>query len=203
MLDNRTRAIVIASMLASRPEYHEELRSHLSDIRDSKSVSVEELYEAFLQVYLFAGFPAALEACRTLRKVFPASESPIRTDISSYYDVEKFAHDGERLYKIVYATNHDVVKTGLLDISPELAAWALIEGYGKTLSRANLTTKTRELAIVAILTQLGWDRQLFSHIMGSHNVGALPEEILEATTIGANGDAKKREIAEQLIRKIT
>jgi 4-carboxymuconolactone decarboxylase len=203
MLDARTEAIVRASMLASRPSYRDELRQHLTSVKADALASREELYEAFLQLYLFAGFPAALEACRALLRLLPIDKSEVNGDLASYYNVESFARQGEELYKKVYATNHNVVKQGLIDISPELAAWALVEGYGKTLSRPNLDTKTRELAIVAILTQLEWDRQLFSHILGSRNVGATSHEIAEAARIGANGDAKKFEIAEQLIRKIT
>ncbi len=203
MLDARTEAIVKASMLASRPSYRDELRQYLTKVKADAIATREELYESFLQLYLFAGFPAALEASRTLLRVFPIDKSVVKDDIASYYRVESFARQGEELYKKVYAANHNVVKQGLIDISPELAAWALVEGYGKTLSRPNLDTKTRELAIVGILTQLEWDRQLFSHILGSRNVGATKEEILEAARIGANGDPKKLEIAEQLIRKIT
>jgi len=203
MLDKRTEAIVKASALASRPYFREELREHLGVIKASELAKQEELYEAFLQLYLFAGFPAALEACRMMLRIFAVQRTDVNTDIASYYSIESFAQQGEELYKKVYAANHNVVKQGLIDISPELAAWALVEGYGKTLSRTNLDTKTRELAIVAILTQLEWDRQLFSHILGSRNVGAVKDEVLEAARIGAYGDAKKFEIAEQLIRKIT
>lgn len=203
MLDLRTHAIVTASALGSRPEFRDELRSHLLVVRNSNIATYEELYEAFLQLYLFAGFPAALESCRALLKIFPVTSGDVSSDIASYYNIESFARDGTELYKIVYASNHEVVKQGLVDISPELAAWALVEGYGKTLSRPGLDTKTRELSIVAILTQLGWERQLFSHILGSSNVGCSREDIAEAATIGSKGDPKKREIAEQLIRKIT
>lgn len=203
MLDARTEAIVKASMLASRPSYRDELRLHLAKVKADSFASREELYEAFLQLYLFAGFPAALEASRVLLRLFPIENNTVDTDIASYYSLESFARQGEELYREVYSSNHNVVKQGLISISPELAAWALVEGYGKTLSRPNLDTKTRELAIVAILTQLEWDRQLFSHILGSRNVGATKEEILEAARIGANSEAKKFEIAEQLIRKIT
>ncbi len=203
MLDARTEAIVRASTLASRPSYKDELRMHLSRVKTDSLASREELYEAFLQLYLFAGFPAALEACRMMLRIFEVQRADVDTDIASYYSIESFARQGEELYKKVYAANHNLVKQGLIDISPELAAWALVEGYGKTLSRPDLDTKTRELAIVAILTQLEWDRQFFSHILGSRNVGAMKEEILEAARIGANGDGKKFEIAEQLIRKIT
>src|SRR5688572_16867546 len=144
MLDARTEAIVTASMLASRPSYRDELRLHLASVKAHALALREELYEAFLQLYLFAGFPAALEASRALLRSYPIDKNEVHSDIASYYTVESFARQGEELYKKVYAANHNVVKQGLIDISPELAAWALVEGYGKTLSRPGLDTKTRE-----------------------------------------------------------
>ena len=109
---------------------------------------------------------------------------------------------GEVLYKKVYAVNADRVRSEMLRLSPELAAWAMIEGYGKTLSRDRLDTKSRELCIVAQLTQLGWERQLYSHILGAKNVGASHDEIAEAVAIGAYGDVDLLASAEQLVAKI-
>ena len=53
-----------------------------------------------------------------------------------------------------------------------------------------------------MLTQLGWERQLYSHILGARNMGADAAEISEAARIGAKGDMMKEKIAEQLIKKI-
>jgi 4-carboxymuconolactone decarboxylase len=117
-------------------------------------------------------------------------------------DYQDHLVQGEMLYKKVYAANAERVREEMIRLSPELAAWAMIEGYGKTLSRKCLDSKTRELCIVASLTQLGWERQLYSHILGARNVGADPGEIKESVVIGARGDMAKLEIAEQLIRKI-
>ncbi len=202
MLDARTASLIKVSALASRPEYRTELIEELRKIKSASSATREELYEVFLQTYLFAGFPAALESVRALEKVF-GRESGILEDqdqlISKY---KAHVENGEALYKIVYAANAARVREEMIRLSPELAAWAMIEGYGKTLSRPGLDTKTRELAIVAMLTQLAWERQLYSHILGSRNVGASKEEIMEAVIIGAKGNKDRLEIAEQLIKKI-
>lgn len=202
MLDSRTFSLIHVATLSSRPEYRNELIEELRTIKSSFSATREDLYEVFLQSYLFAGFPAALESVRVLEKVF-GRESGILEDqnqlISSY---KAYAENGEALYKNVYASNAARVREEMIRLSPELAAWAMIEGYGKTLSRPGLDTKTRELTIVAMLTQLGWDRQLYSHILGARNVGGSKDEIIEAAIIGAKGSKDRFEIAEQLIKKI-
>jgi 4-carboxymuconolactone decarboxylase len=176
----------------------EELRK----LKETASVTRGELYEVFLQTYLFVGFPAALESIRALAKVFGFPESEITSEEEIIGAYPTYLENGTALYKKVYAANAERVREEMLRLSPELAGWALIEGYGKTLSRPGLDTKTRELCIVASLTQLGWERQLYSHILGAKNVGADSSDILEAATIGAMGDRKKLEIAEQLIKKI-
>lgn len=203
MLDTRTTALVKLSALASRPRYREELFSELRAVREAKSVTREEIYEAFLQLYLFAGFPAALEAMRALSRAWhiaqPDARERAEAAIAGY---EVHAEEGEGLYRRVYAGNADRVREEMLKLSPELAAWAVVEGYGKTLSREELDAITRELSIVGILTQLEWERQLYSHILGARNVGAPLDAILESARIGALGDEKKFALAEQLARKV-
>jgi len=202
MLDARTTSLVRVSMLASRPEYRNELIEELRKIKESSFATVKELYEVFLQSYLFAGFPSALESVRTLSKVFSAKTNMLEKPDEIIPSYKEHFEKGEGLYKKVYAANADRVREEMIRLSPELAAWAMIEGYGKTLSRQQLDMKTRELCIVAMLTQLGWERQLYSHILGARNVGATQDEIREASIIGANGDPAKLQIAEQLIKKI-
>ena len=199
MINDRTKALIKASALAARPEFSHLLREHLHAVKKNGDANYGELYEAFLQLYLFAGFPAALEAVRALRNVWGDERYSLHEEMN----YEHFKERGTSLYKRVYAKNAQHVRDEMLALSPELAEWALIEGYGKTLSRPGLDEKTRELCIVAILTQLSWKRQLFSHILGAHNVGAEREEITDAIIIGAMGDDKKQLAAEQLLQKTT
>lgn len=204
MLTDPVLALVEASTLASRPELRPQLVELLSDIKSKNRATFEELYEVFLQTYLFGGFPAALEGVRALERAFGipperlVSEDPHA--IASEY--ETFFARGEELYKIVYQKNAPRVREEMIRLSPELAAWAMIEGYGKTLSRSGLEAMTRELCIVAQLTQLGWDRQLFSHILGARNTGASLDEIRDAARIGSHGNETLFARAEQLLGKL-
>jgi 4-carboxymuconolactone decarboxylase len=202
MPDTRTVSLIRAATLSSRPEFKQQLLEELRKIKESGEASHEEIYEVFLQSYLFAGFPSALESLRLLSKVFGPSADRLRSEKEITEEYKSFAKSGNDLYQKVYAGNAERVREEMLRLSPDLAAWAVIEGYGKTLSRPQLNMKTRELCVVAMLTQLGWERQLYSHILGAKNIGADVEEITEAASIGAKGDQNKLAIAEQLIRKI-
>jgi alkylhydroperoxidase/carboxymuconolactone decarboxylase family protein YurZ len=194
--------LVRASALAARPELKDLLRAEITAAREGGEVLRHELYEAFLQLYLFAGFPAALEAMRALEKLWPREHRNDEREAQSEVDrYPEFLARGRELYTRVYAKNAEVVEREMLRLSPELAAWAVVEGYGKTLSRQALDAPSRELCVVAILTQLGWDRQLFSHILGAKNVGASNEDILEAIAIGAMGDEQKAARGRELVER--
>lgn len=202
MLDRRTELLVSCAAYASRPIYREELSRMIAAAKESGIVVRTELYEALIQNYLFAGFPSGLEGARALSKNWPeeetAKEERAQREAMSY---TTFLERGQALYQTIYSKNADTVRSEMLKLSPELAAWAVIEGYGKTLSRPQLDVKTRELCIVSVLTQLGWERQLFSHIMGALNVEASPEEVTMACFIGAMGDEAKSERAGFLLAK--
>ncbi|MEP7234432.1 MAG: carboxymuconolactone decarboxylase family protein [Ignavibacteriota bacterium] len=202
MSDLRTQSLLRASTLATRPELRQELVHELRQIESSNSVTASELYEAFLQLYLFAGFPAALEAVRALSKIFDLHHKAGDSKITQSAPYTKYFESGTELYQRVYADKAIRVREEMIRLSPELAEWALLEGYGKTLSREGLDGQTRELCIVAILTQLSWERQLFSHLLGARNLGATAQQISEAILIGANGDEAKLSSAEQLRAKL-
>lgn len=196
MLDDRVRVLVEVAVFASRPEYASELAIALE--RAKETVSRDELYEVFLQQYLFVGFPAALEGMKALGKAWPKEGVQVMTETMSY---PAFTERGQALYEQIYSKNADVVRKEMLNLSPELAAWAVIEGYGKTLSRKGLDVKTRELCIVGILTQLGWKRQLFSHIMGALNAGATKAEVTTAIEIGCYEYPHRKDKALRLLEK--
>jgi 4-carboxymuconolactone decarboxylase len=94
----------------------------------------------------------------------------------AHYDIQQFARRGEFLCERIYTHTYNKMRHSLSATSPDLDAWMIIEGYGKTLSRSGLDICTREILIVAILAALGWEKQLYSHIRGALNVGATKQQ---------------------------
>lgn len=139
-------------------------------------VSPEELYETFLQLYLFAGFPAALEAHTALHSVLRSLG--IEPPASAYeaYDIAVFTERGQNLCRQIYTTAYDKMRSRVGVLSPDMDMWMIVEGYGKTLSRPGLPPRLRELLVIAVLGLLGWQTQLYSHIRGALSVGATREE---------------------------
>jgi 4-carboxymuconolactone decarboxylase len=95
------------------------------------------------------------------------------------YDVEKFYVNGVETCRKVYKEDYEKLIQNMKALHPEIAQWMIIEGYGKVLSRDVLSLREREILNVAILTTLGWERQLRSHLKGALNVGVERSQIFK------------------------
>ena len=159
---------------------------HLSTIHNSNHIPQVIIYcilisvlasmnRALLQVYLFAGFPATLEALSVLHEVYGSQSNKKLEE----YNVELFTQRGKATCKQIYTHVYDTMMNKLHMISPEISEWMIIEGYGKTLSRPGLSLQQRELCIIAILAAGNWKNQLYSHMRGALLLGIKPAIIKE------------------------
>jgi len=150
--------------------------SQLKDIIvKAKKVKIpfSKLYECLLQNYLFAGYPSALTSLKILKEIYPNKKLPAVEDMNLYH----FRKKGEENCRRVYHGKFDKLINNINSFSPELSEWLVLEGYGKVLSRPGLKFKERELCIVAVLTVMRVEEQLYSHINGAVRAKASVEEI--------------------------
>ena len=139
----------------------------------TKSVPFAKIYETLLQNYLFAGYPSALTSLRLLKECYPNKNLPEVADMNLYH----FRRTGEIRCKKVYGDKFQKLINNIRDFSPELAEWLVLEGYGKVLGREGLSFKERELCIVAVLSAMKFEEQLYSHIIGAIKSKASIKEI--------------------------
>ncbi len=140
-------------------------------------VDAQALYEALLQTYLFAGYPAAIDALEVFREV---SGQPVKMTINSEPPrLDLWRKRGEALCRRVYGEYFDRLQQRMAALSQDLFDWMITEGYGKVLSRPGLSARRRELCAVGSLVALGRPKQLRAHIRGAVHVGAAPAEVLE------------------------
>ena len=138
-----------------------------------------EYYEAMLQTYLFAGFPAALEGLTVLQSVLKENNISFHAPVAAEYTVSAFAERGSALCETIYTNAYSKMRSNLSSLSPDLSEWMIVEGYGKTLAREGLSLRVRELLNVSILAVMGWKTQLYSHLRGAMIVGAQPIECID------------------------
>lgn len=168
-LDPQTLTLVrFAAAIAQG--YEPELRERASACR-SAQLPVAWVEELLLQSLLMVGYPRALVAFATWRKVARVAAPP--TDPSAGYEhLAEWTRRGEETCGVVYGANYRRLRENVKDLHPALDAWMITEGYGRTMSRPGLDLMRRELCVVAQTAVLETPRQLHSHLRGSLHAGA-------------------------------
>lgn len=93
---------------------------------------------------------------------------------------ERFERGWDKLKEIDGKAGEKVIRS-LEDVAPDLGRVCIEFAFGDVMSRPGLDLRTRELCTVASLTALGNAApQLEVHVHGALNVGATPEEVVEA-----------------------
>jgi 4-carboxymuconolactone decarboxylase len=162
--------IVIALAANNLPRVHVLLHE-----AKTLEISHKALYEAILQIHLFAGYPASIEGLNALHSIF----GPIN-QMAEEVNTTLFEKRGISLCKEIYTSVFDKMIQKMTLISPDLAQWMIRDGYGKTLSREGLDIQNRELINLVILALGFWKHQFISHLRGSLNVGLTMEDIFQA-----------------------
>jgi len=136
------------------------------------NISAEDLAEATLQVFLFAGYPRTILAFQALRAVAGADWQP---------PLEKnppdFAKRGLQTFEKVYGKHTEVVLEMLRSLHPDFARYVIHDAYGQVLGRPFLPLVERELLAVAMLAAMDLPEQLKAHVRGARAAGATEEQI--------------------------
>jgi 4-carboxymuconolactone decarboxylase len=158
----------------------------------SPRVSRVAVREVVLQTHLFAGFPASVNGFLALERAWagaPGDGTSTQADAAPNEDegyaappssYELWRERGEALCARVYGSSYPRLRARMRSLSPELDEWMIVEGYGKTLSRAGLSAAARELCAVAALAARGAARQLEAHLQGARRLGLEDALVLDA-----------------------
>lgn len=178
-LDMQKREIATVAALTAMGNARPQLTTH---IRASLNVGVSpnEIVETILQMALYPGFPASLNALDAAQEVF--EEEGVNYDPPSIEATRNRYQEGSELIGQVYGdpdTAENLVEN-LGDIAPDMARFILEFPYGDVYSRPGLDMQSREIATIAALTAMGTAApQLKTHIRASLSVGLTEEQITE------------------------
>ena len=168
-------------------------------LNDNKIINPALIYEVILQLYLFNGFPASIESLKVFKHHFPDYKPD-----NEQYNVNLFEKRGTINCKSVYTSNFDKLQSNINNLSPDLADWMIIEGYGKVMGRTGLSMQERELINVAMLCTNFSEHQLYSHIKGSINTGSDKELIARAINTTRDYNSQNNvDKALELLKRIT
>lgn len=183
-LDHKAKLLAIIAMLASSGNRSDALRLHLAGAL-ANGVTHEEIVELLIQLSVYRGFPAALNAFSVARSVLALGVQPLQVDIPTPGDTGSRTdrlERGKALLAKSSAASGDAVVRSFDDIAPDLGRMIVEHSYGEIFSRKGIDQKTRELSACAALAAIGsatTDTPLRVHINAALNVGASREEIIE------------------------
>ncbi|TET35422.1 MAG: hypothetical protein E3J72_11160 [Planctomycetota bacterium] len=143
--------------------------------------------EAMLVVMFIAGAPRVIEAFFALSEVCEETGNPYPDFPEDTVPGGPAAHrlKGEEIMKVVYGPKYESFSKKMAALDAEFWNWLQTDAYGKCLGRPGLDGRMRELSIVGILTGLNRPMQLATHLNGSLNYGATPEQVDAAIAIAA------------------
>ena len=178
-LSLRQRQLTTVVALAALGHAQPQLEFHLVGALNV-GVTPQELIECLLQVVICAGFPAALNAIATAKRVLaqrgllPLANPPAADD-----GADRYARGRLALAAIDGAAGEAVIDS-LQDVAPDLARFIIEFGFGDVFSRPLPDLLTREIVTVAAFTALGTCLpQLRVHAHGLLNVGGSREALVE------------------------
>jgi len=186
-LENKTKHLVIATMLATVGNRQDALRLHLESAL-KVGTTKDEIIEALIQVSVYAGFPAALNAFGVAAQAFEARDKvpAVASAVpSAKSNPESGAQRRERGLAALAATSGgtgEAVVRSFEDVAPEIGQMIVEHSYGDIFCRPGIDPKTRELTACAALAGRATkttETPLRVHINAALNVGASREEIVE------------------------
>ncbi len=199
LLEKKYILSLVAAAAVLRKEKH--FRSILLTAKNRR-ISSKKIYEVLLQNYLFAGYPSALESLKIFKEYFPKIIHNNSEDFNLYH----FRKNGVQNCRMIYGDKFEKLISNVNSFSPEMSNWLVLEGYGKVLSRKNLSLLEREYCIVSVLTALQFEEQLYSHINGAFRLGAKENSVREIiNNLKLLGDRKSAEkglkVLERYLKK--
>ncbi|PSL78994.1 carboxymuconolactone decarboxylase [Variovorax sp. WS11] len=181
------RHMVVAVMLATLGNREDVLSLHLRAAMIAGATR-GQIIEALMQISVYAGFPAALNAFGVASTAFELAEqaTPAAPAVVAKTSVsESDALRRERGLAALAATSAgsgEAVVRSFDDVAPEIGQMIVDHSYGDVFHREGLDRKTRELTACAALAGCGskaCETPLRVHINAALNVGATREEVVE------------------------
>lgn len=190
-LSEKQKHLAAISMLSALGNHSLALRFHLAAAL-LNGVTQGEIVETLMQISVYAGFPAALNAFFLATDLFKEGANPslpvgwlqstqalIQTESES--NALRRERGSQTLAKTSQLSGDTVIKS-FDDIAPVLGKILLEHAYGDIFQRSGIDPKTRELTAISALAAVAsktTEMPLRVHLAAALNVGASRTEILE------------------------
>jgi len=197
-----TRTRHLARLAAAAALGRRELLKDWYAAAHADGVPAEDLFEATLQVFLFAGFPRTIDAFEELHAALPdAPPPPLEEPTATEAGDGDVSGRGRAYFDRIYAAHADAVLAKLESLHPDFARLTLRGAYGRVLARPFLPPVDRELMAVAMLAAMGLGAQLRAHVHGAERTGA-DENVIREAVAAAEEAAGELPAARALLDRV-
>jgi 4-carboxymuconolactone decarboxylase len=206
ILDNRTKELVVVAALTAMGTAAPQLKVHIHAALHV-GCTPEEIREIIIQMSVYAGFPATLNAMRSLMEVL-SETGQVLPKASVHAGSEGRYERGKEWLSRIAPGQEQVLRESFDRINPDITRYVIEFGYGDIYARGILPIRNRQAAIIAALAAKGTaPSQLRFHIGGGLRAGLTGAEIVEIMLLismyagfpaALNGILATREIADAL-----
>lgn len=152
-------------------------------------LTVNQIKEALVQVYAYAGFPRSLQALQTFMTVLDERKAEGITDktgpdASPIHDRRPKYESGKAVLEKLTGVSEKSPKTGYAAFAPVIEVFLKEHLFADIFERDILTYPERELVTVSVLASIcGVEPMLRSHLTICLHVGLTPDQLRQFTAM--------------------
>ncbi|MEH6309123.1 carboxymuconolactone decarboxylase family protein [Olivibacter sp. CPCC 100613] len=206
-LDTKQQAIIRIAGLTGKGDLSK-LKDQLNAGLDA-GLTINQIKEALMHVYAYAGFPRSLRGLQTfitvlderkakgIEDVVGAEASPIPDDQSKY-------ERGKAILEKLSGNKETGPKTGYAAFAPTIEVFLKEHLFADIFERDVLTYQQRELVTISVLSSIGGvEPMLGSHLNLSLNVGLTPSQLAEFVGVIKQAVGKKEaKVAQKVLDEV-
>lgn len=203
LLSSRERSLIAIAATCAKGNLPD-LKTELNTGLDS-GLTVNQVKEALVHVYAYAGFPRSIRGLQTLMMVMDARKargiddvsgpeaSPVTDEISKY-------ERGKKVLQELTGISETSTGTGYAAFAPVIEVFLKEHLFSDIFERDVLTYKERELLTVSVLSSIGGvEPMLKSHLTICLNIGLSYDQLKQFVDV-IQSKVGKKEAAE--VRKV-
>jgi len=185
-LSNQQQSIVIIAALTATGDL-ENLKNQLSIALDA-GLSINEIKEALVQLYAYAGFPRSLNAINTFIRVLDERKTKGISDAVGKEIIVASAGDkyerGRKVLETLTKTPQSKPAPGFGQFAPRIDAFLKEHLFADIFESDVLSYQQRELVTIAALASMyGVAAQLQSHLGMGKNTGLTESQLLQVADL--------------------
>jgi len=202
-LDTKQQAMVGIAALTGKGDLSK-LPAQLHAGLDA-GLSINQIKEALMHVYAYAGFPRSLRGLQTFMAVLDERkakgiEDVLGADASTISDDRSKYERGKAILEELSGVAETGPKTGYAAFAPTIEVFLKEHLFADIFERDVLTFQQRELVTISVLSGIGGvEPMLRSHLNLSLNVGLTPNQLQEFIGVVKQSVGKKEAKAAQKV----